>query len=50
MHYKYIIKPLALRKILSFYRNVSLKYPNTFTYYDRLKLINKTVDAILFIL
>ena len=28
MQYDFIIKPLAVRKVRSFYRNVSLKYPN----------------------
>lgn len=46
MQYSYIIKPLAVRKVRSFYRNVCLKYPNTYSYYDMLRYINKTVDAI----
>ena len=43
---RYIIKPLAIRKIRSFYRNVYKKYPNTYAYADMLKYINATVDAI----
>ena len=46
MQYNYIIKPLAVRKVRSFYRNVSLKYPNIYSYPDMLGYINKTVDAI----
>ena len=46
MQYNYIIKPLAVRKVRSFYRNVSLKYPNIYSYDDMLVYINKTVDAI----
>ena len=46
MQYNYVIKPLAVRKVRSFYRNVCLKYPNTYSYNDMIKYINKTVDAI----
>ena len=46
MQYSYIIKSLAIRKVRSFYRNVSLKYPNIYSYPDMLGYINKTVDAI----
>lgn len=46
MQYKYAIKPLAIRKVRSFYRNVCLKYPNIYSYYDMLRYINNTVDAI----
>lgn len=46
MSYKYVIKALAVRKVRSFYRNVSLKYPNTFTYEDMLRYVNTTVDNI----
>lgn len=46
MQYKYTIKPLAIRKVRSFYRNVCLKYPNIYSYYDMLRYINNTVDAI----
>ena len=46
MQYKYHIKPLAVQKVRSFYRNVLLKYPNTFSYDDMLRYINNTVDAI----
>ena len=46
MQYSYIIKPLAVRKVRSFYRNVSLKYPNVYSYTDMLGYVNKTVDAI----
>lgn len=44
--YSYIIKPLAVRKVRAFYKNVYLKYPNTYSYYDMLRYINNTVDAI----
>ena len=30
MQYDYIIKPLTVRKVRSFYRNVSMKYPNIY--------------------
>ena len=43
--YSYIIKPLAVRKVRAFYKNVYLKYPNTYSYYDMLRYINNTVDA-----
>ena len=46
MQYKYHIKLLAVQKIRSFYRNVLLKYPNTFSYDDMLRYINDTVDDI----
>lgn len=46
MLYNYVIKPLAVRKVMSFYRNVCKKYPNIYSYYDMLRYINKTVDAI----
>ena len=45
MQYKYVIKNLALRKINTFYRNVSLKYPHTFTSSDMLRYVDKTIDA-----
>ena len=37
MQYDYIIKPLAVRKVRSFYRNVSMKYPNIYSYEDMLR-------------
>ena len=46
MQYKYHISPVAVSKIRSFYRNMMLKYPNTYSYYDMLRYINKTVDSI----
>lgn len=46
MQYNYIVKPLAFRKVRSFYRNVSLKYPNTYSYNDMLRYVNSTVDNI----
>lgn len=46
MKYRYVIKPLAVRKVRLFYRNVGLKYSNTFSYYDMLQNINNSVDAI----
>ena len=45
MQYRYHIKPLAVQKVRSFYRNVLLKYPNTCSYEDMLRYINDTVDA-----
>ena len=46
MQYSYIIKPLAVRKVRAFYRNVYKRYPNTYSYYDMLRYINQTIDAI----
>ncbi len=46
MQYDYRVKPLVVTKVRSFYRNVLFKYPNTFSYEDMLRQINKTVDAI----
>ena len=46
MQYNYHIMPLAARKIRSFYRNVSLKYSNTYSYDDMYRNINEAVDAI----
>ena len=46
MQYNYVIKPLAVSKVRSFYKNVYRRYPNTYSYYDMLRYINKTVDAI----
>lgn len=46
MQYSYIIKPLAVVKVRAFYRNVCLKYPNIYSYYDMLRYINNTVDAV----
>lgn len=46
MRYRFVIKPLAIRRIRAFYRNVYLRYPNIYSYYDMLKYINDTVDAI----
>ncbi len=46
MQYNYVIMPLAVRRVRSFYRNVYRKYPNTYSYYDMLRYINKTVDGI----
>ena len=46
MEYRYHIKPLAVQKVRSFYRNVLLNYPNTYSYGDMLRYINDTVDAI----
>lgn len=45
MQYNYVIKPLAVSKVRSFYRNVYRRYPNTYSYYDMLRYINKTVDG-----
>ena len=46
MQYNYKIKPLAARKVRSFYRNVLTRYPNTYSYDDMLRYINNTIDAI----
>lgn len=46
MEYRYHIKPLAVQKVRSFYRNVLINYPNTYSYSDMLRYINNTVDAI----
>ena len=46
MQYNYVIRPLAARKIRSFYRNVCLKYPNTYSYDDMVRYVNRTVDNI----
>lgn len=42
MQYNYTIKPLAVRKVRSFYKNVYHKYPNTYSYYDMLRYINSS--------
>lgn len=34
MEYKYIIKPLAIQKIRTFYNNVARKYRHTYSYED----------------
>ena len=46
MQYKYHISPLAVNKIRMFYRNTMLRHPNTYSYYDMLGYINKTIDSI----
>ena len=46
MQYKYQIEPLVIQTVRSFYRNVALKYSNTYSYSDMLRYINNTVDAI----
>lgn len=46
MQYNYAIRPLAVRKIQSFYRNVCLRYPNIYSYNDMLRYVNSTVDNI----
>ena len=46
MRYRYVVKPLAVKKVRSFYRNVYKKYPNIYSYSDMLRYINNTVDAI----
>ena len=46
MPYKYIVKPLASRKIWHFYRNVALKYPNTFTEEDIARNVKSAVRSI----
>ena len=46
MQYNYHIEPLAVQRIRTFYRNVFLKYSNTYAYDDMLRYINNTVDAI----
>ena len=44
--YSYVIKPLAVRKIRSFYNNVFHKYHNVYSYGDMLSLIDKTIAGI----
>ena len=46
MQYKYHIELLAYQNIRAFYRNVFVKYSNTYSYSDMLSYINITVDAI----
>ena len=46
MQYNYIIRPLAIRKIRTFYWHVHISYSNTYAYADMLRYINNTVDAI----
>jgi hypothetical protein len=48
MLYKYFIKSQAVMKIRAFYRNVHMKYRNLYSYNDRLRYINNTIDAIFF--
>ncbi len=46
MRYNYHIEPLAVIAIRSFYRNVLIRYSNTYSYEDMLRYINETVDAV----
>lgn len=45
MPYKYVVKPLASQKIWSFYRNVALKYPNTFAEDDLIRNAKREVRS-----
>ena len=45
MRYKYKVKPLARRKIRSFYNNVAKKYKHTYSKWLMHKNIDDTVDA-----
>ena len=47
MRYKYKVKPLARRKIRSFYNNVAKKYKHTYSKWLMHKNIDDTVDAML---
>ena len=47
MRYKYKVKPLARRKIRSFYNNVAKKYKHTYTKWLMHKNIDDAVDAML---
>ena len=44
--YKYIIKPLAQRKIRSFYQNVAKKYKRTYDFIDLVRDIEAAVMPI----
>ena len=46
MQYRYVVKPLATRRIRTFYWHVLARYSNTYAYSDALRYINETVDAI----
>jgi len=46
MPYKFVIKPQASRNIWSFYRNVALKYPNTFSEEDLVNNVKHAVRSI----
>ena len=47
MRYKYKVKPLARRKIRSFYNNVAKKYKHTYSKWLMHKNIDDAVDAML---
>ena len=47
MRYKYKVKPLARRKIRSFYNNVAKKYKHTYSNWLMHKNIDDTVDSML---
>ncbi len=44
--YKYIVKPLAQRKIRSFYKNVAKKYKQTYDFNDLIRDIDEAVLSI----
>ena len=43
MPYKIVVRPLASRKIWSFYRNTALKYPHTYAEEDLIRDVKKAV-------
>ncbi len=47
MRYKYKVKPLARRKIRSFYNNVAKKYKHTYSKWLMHKNIDDAVDSML---
>ena len=49
MPYKYVVKPLASRKIWSFYRNVARKYAHTFDEDDLIRNVKGAVRPMLLI-
>jgi hypothetical protein len=49
MPYKFVVKPLAARRIWSFYRNVAKKYSNTYAEEDIARDVKRAVRSILLI-
>ncbi len=49
MPYKYVVKPLASRKIWSFYRNVARKYAHTFDEDDLIRNVKSAIRPMLLI-
>jgi len=46
MPYRFIVKPMAARRIWSFYRNVAKKYSNTYAEEDIARDVKRTVRSI----